>query len=380
MYRWVRPLLFLLPAEAAHRLVLWVLSLLEGALGLCRHLRRRALRGVDLSSSVAGLHFPNPLGLAAGLDKDAEALPAFFALGFGFVEVGTVTPRPQPGNPRPRLFRLPEHRALINRMGFNNRGMAAMAGRLRELAWRPAPLGINVGKNKDTPNHHALDDYVAAVDMLEPLGDYLAVNASSPNTPGLRELQEPEALERLLRALRQRTQRPLFLKIAPDLGPEAVDAIVDVALACGVDGLIATNTTITRPMVDPLAPEPGGLSGAPLRPLANEVVRRAYARARGRLAIIGVGGVFTAEDAYEKIRAGASLIQLYTSLVYEGPPLVRRILTGLSDLLRRDGFRAVSDAVGVDASPGSLPLSTTKVSEGPAGAIEARSGIRENHR
>jgi dihydroorotate dehydrogenase len=354
MYRLIRRLLFLLPAEAAHHVALWALSLLEGDEGLCRWLRRRALpRQTDrLTTTVAGLTFPNPVLLAAGLDKDGEAIPGLFALGFGGVEVGTVTPRPQPGNPRPRLFRLSEQRALINRMGFNNQGAQHMATRLRGVGWRPAPLGINVGKNKDTPLADAVADYLACVDALAPLADYVVVNLSSPNTPGLRQLQEPAALADLLRQVRGRVgaAKPLFLKIAPDLAREAIESVVEVAMACKVDALIATNTTITRPVPHARAHEAGGLSGAPLRDMSTQVIRIAYASAQGRLPIIGVGGVFSAEDAYAKIRAGASLVQIYTGFIYEGPSVVARIARELDLLLARDGFASVAAAVGADVA------------------------------
>ncbi|MCI0570816.1 MAG: quinone-dependent dihydroorotate dehydrogenase [Myxococcaceae bacterium] len=352
MYPLIRSLLFLLPPEAAHVFTLWVLGLLSHLEGLCRWLRARTAP-VELAVDVAGLRWPNPVGLAAGLDKDAHAVDGLFSLGFGAVEVGTLTPRPQPGNPKPRLFRLPEHRALINRLGFNNHGAAEAASRLSTRTWRPGPVGVNVGKNKDTPLADAVSDYVACVDQLAALGDYVVVNASSPNTPNLRQLQEPEALTALLTAVQARIRqvapgKPLLLKIAPDLGPEAVDAVVDVALACGIQGLIATNTTITRPVEHPLAGEQGGFSGAPLRPLADAVLARAAQRAAGRLTLIGVGGVFTAEDAYRKIRAGASAVQLYTGFIYGGPASVKAIVTGLAALLERDGFRSVQEAVGAD--------------------------------
>jgi len=355
MYRLFRALLFLLAPESAHRLGMLGLRLLGVWLGLCRWLRARSLRSAtaELAVEVAGLRFEHPLALAAGLDKDAEAVEGLFACGFSAVEIGTVTPRPQPGNPRPRLFRLPEHRALINRMGFNNHGMAVAAEHLRALSWRPAPLGVNVGKNKDTPLEQAVEDYVACVDALAPLGDYVVVNASSPNTPGLRKLQEPEQLTALLRAVKERLQRvapgkPLFLKIAPDLTPEAVDEVVDVARACGLSGLIATNTTVARPFEHPLAKEAGGLSGAPVREPANAVIRRAWLRSGGALPIIGVGGVFTAQEVYEKLRAGASVVQVYTGFIYEGPGMVRRVVQELGALLARDGFRSVREAVGAD--------------------------------
>jgi dihydroorotate dehydrogenase len=347
----VRPLLFRLPPELAHHLGLWSLGLMDLAPGLARWCRRRvrADRPV-LEIRVAGLAFPNPLGLAAGLDKNGEAIVGLFSLGFGSVEVGTVTPRPQPGNPAPRLFRLPEHQALINRLGFNNAGMAAVGARLRELEWRPGPVGLNLGKNKDTPNEAAVDDYVACAQALSPLADYVVVNLSSPNTPGLRALQAPEALARLLTAVRRAVvARPLFLKIAPDLADEAIDDVVDVARACGADGLICTNTTITRPVAHPLAQEAGGLSGRPLFDRSTEVLRRAFRRTGGTLPLVGVGGVFDGEDAWKKICAGASLVQLYTGFVYGGPGLPKRILDTLEDKVTKLGLTSIAGAVGRDA-------------------------------
>ncbi|MBI3185808.1 MAG: quinone-dependent dihydroorotate dehydrogenase [Myxococcales bacterium] len=359
MYPLLRSALFRLPPEAAHRAAIDALALLGRSSRACASLRSRALAGVELHTRVAGLDFPNPLGLAAGMDKDAEAVAGFFGLGFGFVEVGTLTPRAQPGNPRPRLFRIAEHRALINRLGFNNLGAGRAAQRLAELDYRPGPVGANIGKNRDTPLERAAEDYLACVDALGPLVDYVVLNASSPNTPGLRSLQEPEALAALLAAVRPRLDRArgkkLFLKISPDLSPEAIDAVVDVAATHGADGLVATNTTIARPLVHPRAAEGGGLSGEPLRQLATQTIRRAYERSGGRLPIIGVGGVSTGEHAYEKLRAGASLVQLYTGLVFEGPSVVRRLLRDLARLLERDGFGSVAEAVGADSrspSPG----------------------------
>ncbi len=355
MYRLTRALLFLLSAERAHRLGMRALRALGHLAGVCRRLRARALGAVtyDAAVSVGGLSFPHPVALAAGLDKEAEAVDGLFALGFAAVEVGTLTPRAQPGNPQPRLFRLPEHQALINRMGFNNHGAPPAAAYLRARTWHPAPVGVNIGKNKDTPLEQAVEDYVSCVDTLAPLGDYVVVNASSPNTPGLRQLQEPERLTALLQAVQARLAqvapgKPLFLKIAPDLTPEAVDEVVDVARACGLAGLIATNTTIARPFEHPVAKEAGGLSGAPVREAANAVIRRAYLRAGGALPIIGVGGVFTAADVYEKLRAGASVVQVYTGFIYEGPGMVPRLLAGLGPLLARDGFGSVREAIGAD--------------------------------
>ncbi len=346
----LRPLLFALPAEPAHHLGLWGLGLMDLAPSLARWQRQRAHADRSgLRTHVAGLDFPNPVGLAAGLDKNAEAITGLFALGFGAVEVGTVTPRPQPGNPSPRLFRVREHQALINRLGFNNEGMAAVGARLRELAWRPGPVGVNLGKNKDTPNEAAVDDYLAGAHALSPLADYVVVNLSSPNTPGLRALQEPEALARLLTAVRRAVvARPLFLKIAPDLTDEAVDEVVDVARACGADGLICTNTTVSRPVAHPLAAEAGGLSGRPLFDRSTRVLRRAFRRSGGRLPMIGVGGVFDGEDAWRKICAGASLVQVYTGFVYGGPGLPRRILDTLEDRVSGLGLSSIAQAVGRD--------------------------------
>lgn len=347
----LRPLLFRLPAEPAHHLGLWGLGLMDLAPGLAKWRRHRAhAERTVLKIHVAGLDFPNPLGLAAGLDKNAEAIVGLFSLGFGSVEVGTVTPRPQPGNPSPRLFRIPEHQALINRLGFNNAGMAALGARLRELEWRPGPVGVNIGKNKDTPNEAAVDDYLACAQALSPLADYVAVNLSSPNTPGLRALQEPEALAKLLTAVRQAVvARPLFLKIAPDLSDEAVDDVVDVARSCGADGLICTNTTITRPVAHPLAQEAGGLSGRPVFDRSTEVLRRAYRRTGGALPLIGVGGVFDGEDAWRKICAGASLVQIYTGFIYGGPALPKRILDTLEEKVTSLGLDSIARAVGRDA-------------------------------
>ncbi|QSQ16201.1 quinone-dependent dihydroorotate dehydrogenase [Myxococcus landrumensis] len=361
MYGLTRSLLFQFSAERAHRLGIAGLRQLGHFRGLCQSMRARTLQGTTdaMAVEVAGLRFAHPVALAAGLDKDAEAVDGLFACGFSAVEIGTITPRPQPGNPLPRLFRLPEHQAIINRMGFNNHGATVAAAHLRQRDWHPGPLGVNVGKNKDTPLEQAVDDYVACVDALAPLGDYVVVNASSPNTPGLRKLQEPEQLSALLGTVQERLSavapgKPLFLKIAPDLTPEAVDEVVDVARARKLAGLIATNTTVARPFEHPLAKEAGGLSGAPVREPANAVIRRAYQRSGGALPIIGVGGVFSAQDVYEKLRAGASVVQVYTGFIYEGPGMVRRILPALAQLLAKDGFTRVTQAIGAD-HPGLKP-------------------------
>jgi dihydroorotate dehydrogenase len=352
MYRaLLRPLLFRLGAETAHELAILGLAglgLVPGLPAALRRLVRPSRRSLQIR--VAGLDFPNPVGLAAGMDKDAQAVAGFFALGFGALELGTVTPRPQPGNPRPRAFRIPEREALINRMGFNNRGAEAMGRRLERTRWRPGLLGVNIGKNKDTPLERAVDDYLAAARRLGPLADYVALNLSSPNTPGLRSLQAPAVLGGLLRSVRQEVRgRPMFLKIAPDLTDEEIDEVVQVALDSGTDALICTNTTLARPFEHPVAAEAGGLSGRPLTARATAVVRRAFRAGQGRLPIIGVGGIFDAQDAWEKICAGASLIQLYTGFIYGGPGLVREVLDGLETRLAAAGLDTLAKAVGRDA-------------------------------
>lgn len=304
---------------------------------------------------VAGLRFPNPVGLAAGFDKNAAAVAAFPVLGFGFVEIGTVTPRAQAGHALPRLFRLPADEAVINRMGFNNDGAAAIARRLKRSPGR-IPIGVNLGKNADTPLEQALTDYCSCLETLYGVGDYVVINVSSPNTPGLRDLQAPgrlhallsgvQACNRSLARARQVQPRPLFVKIAPDLQSGALDDIVEVVQSCELDGFIATNTTIGREQLTTSTPEAGGLSGRPLRQRSTEVVRYLYRRVQGRMPIIGVGGIFSADDAYEKICAGASLVQLYTGLIYRGPGLPRHINAGLRHLLQRDGLTHLSQAIG----------------------------------
>jgi dihydroorotate dehydrogenase len=336
--------LFLLSPELAHRLGMSALRVL----GSVRSAPSLPAGTPDLSVTSAGLRFAHPVVLAAGFDKDAEAVAGLFGVGFAGVEVGTVTPRRQPGNPAPRLFRIPEARALINRMGFNNHGAEAMAARLRALGRRAGPVGVNLGKNKDTPLERAVEDYLAGVDALGGVADYVVVNASSPNTPGLRQLQQAEPLRALLSAVRARLEavgpgKPLFLKIAPDLTPEEVDAVVDVAVEVGIAGLICTNTTLARPGVQgPLAAEAGGLSGAPLGPLALETLRRAATRARGRLALWASGGVFTADDVLERLEAGADLVQVYTAFVYQGPFFVPRLLAALRARLEARGLGSLS--------------------------------------
>lgn len=366
-YALLRPLLFRLDAETAHRWMVRGVATLGALPGGPAAIG--ALWGGEhpaLASTLWGRTFPNPIGLAAGFDKDGVLLGPLLALGFGFVEAGSVTPRPQPGNPRPRLFRLPEERALINRMGFNNAGAAALAARLAGLPRRAAPVGVNLGKNRDTPLEEAGADYCAALRAVHAGADYVVVNVSSPNTPGLRDLQHRALLERLIPAVcaeRDRLGReaalgagqgaarrlPLLVKLAPDLDEDALRDVLEVSRAAGVDGLIATNTSTGRAgLRGPLAAEAGGLSGRPLRPAALRAVAALYRLSGGRMPLVGVGGVGTAEDAYALIRAGASLVQVYTALVYEGPGLVPRLKQGLARLLARDGYSSVSQAVGAD--------------------------------
>lgn len=296
------------------------------------------LRHPSLERTLWGLHFPNPVGLAAGFDKDAKYTDALACLGFGFVEIGTVTPRPQPGNPEPRLFRLPADKALINRMGFNNDGAKEAAERLRQRK-EPLIIGGNIGKNKDTPNEDAIRDYEKGFRELYDVVDYFVVNVSSPNTPGLRALQDKEPLTRILNRLREINRelgknRPILLKIAPDLSHEQLDDIIQIVSDTQIQGIVATNTTIDRSHLHTAAAAveaigAGGLSGLPLRERATEVIRYIHEKSKGTIPIIAVGGIFTAEDAREKLDAGASLVQLYTGFIYEGPKIVKKICKGL---------------------------------------------------
>ena len=300
----------------------------------------------SLRSTVAGLEFPSPVGLAAGFDKDAEVPEQMLGMGFGFVEVGTVTPKPQKGNPRPRLFRLVEDRAVINRMGFNNGGQAAAYERLRHATHLHGVIGVNVGANKDSADRIA--DYALGVRKMAPVARYLTINISSPNTPGLRGLQEEGELRELLAAVEEvRTDKPIFLKVAPDLERGDHDRIVRAALDHHVDALIVSNTTVSRPPLKSRhASEAGGLSGEPLKSLASEALRAFRNASGGEIPLIAVGGIATADDAWERIKAGASLVQIYSAMVFEGPDIGRVVAAGLADRLKRAGFSNISEAVG----------------------------------
>jgi len=359
LYRFIRPLLFHLDAERVHNLVFSGLVFAER---IVARYPPRPWSHPALVQRLWNVDFPNPIGLAAGFDKDARAPHVWPLLGFGFAELGTVTAHAQPGNPRPRLFRLPADGALINRLGFNNAGADAVAQQLARLQRTGAPcvpIGINIGKSRVTPLEQAAEDYVHSFRRLASFADYVVINVSSPNTPGLRDLQSEAQLRQLLAALasentawaqqQRRAPRPLLIKVAPDLSDEALASIVTVARAGGAAGLVATNTTICREGLTSPIDEAGGLSGVPLRERATAVVRTLFRLAGDTLPIIGVGGVFSAADAYAKIRAGASLVQLYTGMIYEGPQVAARIARGLVELLARDGCAHISDAIGKDA-------------------------------
>ncbi len=344
-YPWLRALLFRLPPERAHRLALGALAAL-GRIPPGLFLLEEACRAPARPVEAFGLRFPNPLGLAAGYDKEGVALKGLAALGFGHLEIGSVTPRPQEGNPPPRLFRLPESGALVNRMGFPSAGAAALARRLaRGGKPRRALIGVNLGKNRETPNEEAVLDYLELVRIFAPLADYLAVNVSSPNTVGLRALQERAALESLLSQLdaRRRLERsrlkkplPLLVKLSPDLSPAALEAALEAILRSGMDGVILTNTTTARPGLEgPLAAERGGLSGAPLRSLSEMALQRALRLLEGALPVVSVGGVITPEDVRRRLEMGAALVQVYTGLVYYGPALVRDSLKRLASAAGR---------------------------------------------
>jgi len=350
IYRLVRPALFRFDPERTHRAAIAALKAIP---------KGPPRPGGRLASEIAGLAFPNPVGLAAGFDKDAEVPDAVLALGFGFAEVGSITPLPQTGNAHPRLFRLPEDRAVINRMGFNNGGAEAARARLAARSGRPGVVGVNIGANKDSPDRVA--DYAAMTRTMAPFASYLAVNISSPNTPGLRALQDEGALAGLLDTVLEARDAastsngtsngghtpPVFLKVAPDLTPADIDAIARIAIEKGLGALIVSNTTVARPTLKSVhAAEQGGLSGAPLKPMALQRLRDFRTATGGQMPLVGVGGIFNAMDAWERIRAGASLVQLYSGFVYRGPGIARSINAGLDYLLEREGFASIAEAVG----------------------------------
>ncbi len=352
IYRLLRPLFFRLDAEIVHELAIASLSLLEAMPGI----DAAPTTSARLQSELWGLRFPNPVGLAAGFDKNARLPHVWQRFGFGFAELGTVTALPQPGNPKPRLFRVPEAGALINRLGFNNDGAHAVASRLaaRLVRGRPAiPIGINIGKSAATALADAPGDYASSYAQLASFADYVTINVSSPNTAGLRSLQAAASLVPIIEAIRGveladgRAHPPLLVKLAPDLDDDELFAIVDLALERSIDGLIATNTTIERVGISgELRCESGGLSGRPLAARSTEVIRILRRRSAGALPIIGVGGVFGADDAFEKIRAGAALVQMYTGFVYGGPTAPKQVAAGLERLLEDSRFESVADAVG----------------------------------
>ncbi len=355
----IRPLLFIGDPETTHEHALALLSKMtpfEGVLG-----QLFSVQDPRLQVNVDSLTFSNPVGLAGGFDKNAVAVRTIASFGFGFMEIGAVTALAQPGNPKPRLYRLPEDQALINRLGFNNEGAAAVAQRLRALRenGKPlkVPLGVNLGRSKIVETKDAVADFLSAFEKLFPYGDFFTLNVSSPNTPQLRDLQEKNLLRGLLQAIQEKNgalaarlgvkPKPILVKIAPDMDFTQADDIIEVAMAEKISGLIATNATaFLRETLTSGSKEPGGLSGKPLKSLATSFVRHLYRAVGGKLPIIGVGGIFSAEDAYEKIKAGAMAVQIYTGFVYEGPAAVKRINQGLIRLIERDGYKSIAEAVG----------------------------------
>jgi dihydroorotate dehydrogenase len=337
--------LFGLDAEYAHRLTLRMLSALPPFTPPREH--------PELGIKIWGTDFPNPIGLAAGMDKDAVAIRGWETLGFGFAELGTITPRPQAGNDAPRVWRIPERHALINRLGFPSEGREAVAPRIERMrkAGISIKLGLNFGPNSNTPPEAIAADYTALMERLGPLADFIVINVSSPNTPGLRNWQSPEKMIELFAAMlgsAGESPRPVLLKISPDLERNELFRICETALEIGVDGIVACNTSVAREALGVTSPHPGGLSGRPLTIRARELIRDIHTHTRGKIPIIGVGGVSSAEDAWMHIRAGASLVELYTALIYEGPGVVEKIKSGLVELLRRNGFRSIGEAVGID--------------------------------
>ncbi len=345
----IRPLLFRLPTETAHEFGIEALKIgLNPKFAQNFSAKRFASESFGELSRF-GLKFKNPLGIAAGFDKNGKAVNQLAALGFGFVEVGTVTFNPQKGNEKPRIFRLPGDKALINRLGFNNDGTSKVVERLKKLS-RNCVVGVNIGKNKDVPNEEATENYLKSFDLAHEVADYIAINVSSPNTPNLRELQKAENLEDLLGAIQKRnvelSAKPLLVKIAPDLNEFEIENIVKIALKLNLSGIIATNTTIDRKNIQTKTNETGGLSGKPLQTRSNEVISKIYRYSNGKLPIIGVGGIFTAEDAFEKISSGACLIQAYTGFIYQGFTFARDLNSGLSKILNQKSFANLDEAIG----------------------------------
>lgn len=345
----IRPILFNISPETAHE---FGIELLKSGLSskFAQYMTAKHFASESFGElSRFGLTFKNPLGIAAGFDKNGVVVNQLAALGFGFVEVGTVTFNPQKGNDKPRLFRLPKDKALINRLGFNNEGTAKVVERLKKIQPN-CILGVNIGKNKDVPNNEAVENYLASFDLAHEVADYIAVNVSSPNTPNLRELQKAENLEDLLGELQKRNRelstKPLLVKIAPDLNESEIEAIVDIAQRLKLAGIIATNTTISRENLKTNIDEIGGLSGKPLQKKSNEVISTIYKYSKGKLPIVGVGGIFTAEDAFEKIAAGACLLQSYTGFIYQGLTFTRDVNVGLAKILQAKGFKSLDEAVG----------------------------------
>ena len=349
----IRPLLFKIQPETAHEFGIEALKIGLNSKAAQKYVAQKFAVEAFGEIERFNLKFKNPLGIAAGFDKNGVAVNQLAALGFGFVEVGTVTFNPQKGNEKPRLFRLPEEQALINRLGFNNEGTAKVVERLKKIQPN-CVLGVNIGKNKDVPNDAAIENYLASFDLAHEVADYIAVNVSSPNTPNLRELQKAENLEELLSALQKRngelSAKPLLVKIAPDLDDLEIEAIVDIALRLNLSGIIATNTTINRDILKSNINETGGLSGKPVREKSNEVISKIYRYSNGKIPIIGVGGIFTAADAFEKVAAGACLIQSYTGFVYQGISFARNVNSGLNEILKSRGFAGLNDAIGTAKS------------------------------
>ena len=360
-YQVFRKALFRMDPEAAHDWTIRGLKWMQSASFIRQSLGKQfSVRDARLASELWGISFPNPVGLAAGFDKDARVYPALSALGFGFVEVGTITPRPQNGNPRPRLFRLPDDEAVINRMGFNNHGITAAKDSFEQLGPSQIPIGINLGKNKNTPNEKAVEDYICGLKELYPYGDYFVVNISSPNTKGLRDLQHTRALQSLLTGImnqrmrsenKHQKRKPVLLKIAPDLETQALQEIVSTAVSLKVDGIIATNTTLSREeLTTPDQSENGGLSGKPLREKSTEMIRHIFSVTQGRIPIIGSGGIFTGQHVVDKLKAGANLVQIYTGMIYRGPGIVKKINHELIEQMEKENITHFTDWIGQDFS------------------------------